>query len=147
MKNTSWKGAERRSQHHHCTQRPSNALRRPAERRGCERPCPACWAITMPDSPSAPTPTLRGRSRTRLPRPWAPLWSKSCKKKRHKKEKAHWAGSKTSYPVRFKPFRTFRRVGRGVGHNFFGIPKTHFLQQKTPKIRRFQVFSGAAGRI
>ena len=68
------------------------------------------------------------------------------KEKTPKRESA-LGRKKTSYPVRFKPFRTFRRVGHGVGRNFFGIPKTHFLQQKTPKIRRFQVFSGAAGRI
>ena len=49
--------------------------------------------------------------------------------------------------MRFKPFRTFRRVGHGSGRNFFSIPKTHFLQQKTPEIQRFQVLSGAAGRI
>ena len=43
--------------------------------------------------------------------------------------------------------RSFPRVGHSVGHDFFGISKSNFLKQKTPKIRRFQVFFGAAGRI
>ena len=35
-----------------------------------------------PDLHSAPTPTLRGRSKTRPHRPWAVLWHRSCKQKK-----------------------------------------------------------------
>lgn len=40
------------------------------------KPCPPCRGTTMPGSPCAPTPTPRGRSRTRPPRLWAASWDR-----------------------------------------------------------------------
>ena len=38
------------------------------------KPSAVCWATTMPDSHSAPTPTPPARSRTKPPRPWVASW-------------------------------------------------------------------------
>ena len=46
---------------------------------------------------------------------------------------------------------SFPRVGHGVGQpaapHFDPHEKVHIRNKKTPEIRRFQVFVGAAGRI
>ena len=62
----------------------------PSQRWHCKmawtsKPSAVCSATMTPDSHSAPTPTLRGRSKTRPHRPWAVLWHRSCKQKKDAK--------------------------------------------------------------
>ena len=70
-------------------------------------------------------------------------------KKRHQKEKAHWVGSKTSYPVRFKPFRSFPHVGHGVGQpsdpHRDPHQKVQIRNKKHPKSKDFRCFMELLG--
>ena len=111
----------------------------PSQRWHCKmawtsKPSAVCSATMMPDSHSAPTPTLRGRSKTRQHKRWAASWRRSCKQKKAKntREKA-----KASSPVLFKSFYAFRCVGHGVGQavdpHFDPHLKVHFCNEKHPK--------------
>ena len=111
------------------------------------RQCPVCWATTTPDSLFAPTPTPPGRSKTKQRKPWATSWSRSCE---HKRAKNTGPEVGTSCPVLSKPFRTFLRVGHGVGQAVdphFDPRRFGQKVKKIPEIIRFRGFSGAAGRI
>nr|WP_326215825.1 hypothetical protein [uncultured Oscillibacter sp.] len=71
-----------------------------------------------------------------------PSWNKSYKNRRKKR-----TGDENLLSGTFFSVVSFLRVGHGVDRDFLGTSKSNFLQQKTPEIQRFQVFSGAAGRI
>ena len=105
------------------------------------KPSAVCWDTTMRVSPSAPTPTLRGRSRTRQHKRWAVSWRKSCEQKKRKNsgEKA-----KASSPVLFESICTFPRVGHGVGQavdpHFDSHHFQHFCNKKASKPEVFDAF-------
>ena len=105
------------------------------------KPSAVCSATMTPDSLSAPTPTLRGRSRTKPHKRWAASWRRSCKQKKTKNtgEKA-----KASSPVLFHPFRAFPRVGHGVGQAVDSHFDPHhfqrFCSKKASKAETFDAF-------
>ena len=103
------------------------------------RQCPVCWATTTPDSPFAPTPTPPGRSRTKQRKPWETSWSRSCE---HKRAKNTGQEGETSCPVLSKPFRTFLRVGHGVGQAVDPHFDPHRFGQKSKQNPRNHTISG-----
>ena len=113
----------------------------PTKRRGREDRIQHAWPLRCWLHPPH-LYMLLGRSRTRQPRPWVPSWNKLCKSRRKKQ-----TGDVNLLSGTLLSVISFRRVGHGVGRDFFSMFKSNLLQQKTPEIRRFQVFSGAAGQI
>ena len=118
----------------------------PSQRWHCKmgwtsKPSAVCSATMTLDSHSAPTPTLRGRSRTKPHKRWAASWRKRCKQK---KDAKYRRGGKTSSPVLFEPIRTFSRVGHGVGQavdpHFDPHHFRRFCSKKAPKTEVFDAF-------
>ena len=93
----------------------------------------------MLNLPSAPTPTPPGRSKTKRLKPWATLWSRSCE---HKRAKNTGQEVPTSCPVLSKPFRTFLRVGHGVGQAVDPHFDPHRFGRKSKKNPRNRMISG-----
>ena len=92
-------------------------------------------------SPSAPTPTLRGRSRTRQHKRWAASWRKSCEQKNNEKYRR---GGIASSPALFESIRAFPRVGHGVGQavdpHFDPHHFQRFCNKKASKTEVFDAF-------
>ena len=105
------------------------------------KPSAVCSATMTLDSHSAPTPTLRGRSRTKPHKRWAASWRRSCKQK---KGKSTGEKAKASSPVLFKSFCAFRCVGHGVGQavdpHFDPHHFQRFCNKKAPKTEVFDAF-------
>ena len=112
------------------------------------KPSAVCSATMTPDSHSAPTPTLRGRSKTRPHRPWAVLWRRSCKQKKGAKipERRQKPPLRCSLDLSGY-FRVWVRVWvRRLTHI---LPHTIFSVFATKKHRKpkFSMLCGAAGQI
>ena len=84
----------------------------------------------------------------KLHKRWAASWRRSCKQK---KDAKYRRGGKTSSPVLFGSFRTFRCVGHGVGQavdpHFDPHLKVHFYNEKHLKSEDFRCFLELLGRF
>ena len=102
------------------------------------KPCPPCRGTTMPGSPCAPTPTPRGRSRTRPPRLWAASWDRLYNRVSSSKNRT---GRQIFPSGAFLSFPTVSACGSRCGSGFLThTVKQLFATKKSPKTEVFGDF-------